>query len=146
MNSVHRLAKSYRDAGISVIPLRLDGSKAPALPSWQPYQERLATDDELHQWFRYPAGIGMVAGAISGGLEVLDFDDGTLFQPWRKLVPHIVDRLAPVSGDHTTWNKFRAWTALKFNGDYVAAITRALILHGAGDTANRRSGLRICPP
>ena len=29
--AVHRLAMEYRDAGISIVPLRLDGSKGPAL-------------------------------------------------------------------------------------------------------------------
>ncbi len=103
-NYVHRLAIEYRDAGIGVIPLRLDGSKAPALSSWKPFFNRLATDDELYQWFRHPAGIGMIAGAVSGGLEVLDFDDGSLFQPWRSLASSIVDRLPVIETPSGGWH------------------------------------------
>ena len=118
-NYVHRLAIEYRDAGLSVIPLKLDGTKEPAdkmLPricdirtkkeaaTWKPYQFRIAEASELERWFSRPAGIGMVCGSISGGLEVIDFDDGSLFNPWRDLVPHSVDRLpiieTPSSGYH----------------------------------------------
>lgn len=102
--SVLTLATEYRDAGISVHPLRLDGTKAPALSSWQPYTQRLATDEELSRWFRKPAGIGMICGAISGGLEVIDFDDGSLFSPWQRMVPHIVERLPVVETPSGGWH------------------------------------------
>ncbi len=99
-----RLATEYRDAGISVIPLRLDGSKSPAISSWTPYQERFATDDELEQWFRRPAGIGMVCGSVSGGLEVIDFDEPSLFEPWRQMVIPIVERLPVVETGGGGWH------------------------------------------
>lgn len=102
--SVLTLATGYRDAGISVIPLRLDGSKAPALSSPLPYRERLATDAELSQWFRRPAGIGILCGAISGGLEVLDFDDGSLFPPWQRMVLTIAERLPVVETPSHGWH------------------------------------------
>ena len=94
---VYKVAKRYRDAGLSVIPIRPDGSKAPALASWQEFQERLATDPELIEWFSRTVGIGIVGGAISGGLEILDFDDGELYEPWYQKVAHIVDRLPVTS-------------------------------------------------
>ena len=99
-----KLATEYRDAGISVIPLKLDGSKSPALPSWTPYRERLATDAELSEWFSIPHGIGLVCGVISGGLEVIDFDDGSLFEPWRQLVSAIVERLPVVETGGGGWH------------------------------------------
>jgi hypothetical protein len=70
------IARAYRNAGISVIPIKRDGSKAPACSAWLPYQTRLATDADLHKWFggSKPAGIGTVGGAVSGGLEQMDFD------------------------------------------------------------------------
>lgn len=98
------VATSYLAAGISVIPLKLNGSKAPALPSWLPYRDRLATEEELRQWFCKPAGIGLVCGIISGGLEVLDFDDGSLFPPWHRIVSHIVDRLPVVATPSDGWH------------------------------------------
>jgi P4 family phage/plasmid primase-like protien len=74
-------------AGISVIPVKRDGSKIPALDTWSPYMERFATAEEIGQWFgRIPLGLGIVAGSISGNLEVLDFDDLELAAPWNELV------------------------------------------------------------
>lgn len=93
---VTSLATEYRNCGVSVIPIRLDGSKAPSIPSWSQYQTRIATDEELSSWFSKPAGIGIVCGLVSGGLEVLDFDDGSLFYPWFDQVAAIASKLAVV--------------------------------------------------
>lgn len=111
-----RLATEYRDAGISVIPLDIDGSKAPAKIvwdpfrqefrklRWNPYRARFATDAELAEWFLKPLGIGLVCGIISGGLEVMDFDDGSLFEPWRQQVTEIVERLPVVETPSGGWH------------------------------------------
>jgi len=74
-------ALCYREAGFSVIPIRADGSKAPALKSWTPFQHRLPSEDDLRQWFGNGAvrGIGVVCGAVSGNLAVLDFDSEDAF-------------------------------------------------------------------
>jgi putative DNA primase/helicase len=53
------IALEYAAAGISVIPVRLDGSKAPAAKSWTEYQERIATPEEIESWFERPFGIGL---------------------------------------------------------------------------------------
>jgi hypothetical protein len=88
--TVMNFAKKYIGAGISIIPIRRDGSKAPCVREWTPYQQRLANDLELRQWFarKQPYGIGVVCGAVSGNLETLDFDDeaDVLFPAWRSLV------------------------------------------------------------
>ena len=65
MTHEHVEALKYRAAGLSVIPIRLDGSKAPALEVGEiyTYRVRLATDAELARWFYWPGctGIGAVA-------------------------------------------------------------------------------------
>ena len=76
-----RLVKS----GLSVIPIRADGSKAPAI-TWKVFQARIATPEELHRWFRKGNGLAAVAGKVSGNLEILDFDDPNLFDQWESLV------------------------------------------------------------
>ncbi len=77
-------AAAYVAAGLSVIPIRGDGSKAPAgglLPNgkWSEFQSRRATTEELRCWFgdRGPANIGLaiIGGRVSGGLEILDIDN-----------------------------------------------------------------------
>ncbi len=104
------LARRYRDLGLSVIPIRADGSKAPDLPAWKPYQQRLATDAELEAWFAngHVAGIAVVCGAVSRNLEVMDFDDAVSYAEWRACVlainPHALDGIpcvhTPSGGVH----------------------------------------------
>jgi hypothetical protein len=82
---------------LSVVPIKADGSKAAAVP-WKPYQQRLASDDELQSWFGAdPRGIAIVGGAVSGNLELLDFETESTFEQWRQLVeaqaPGLVERL-----------------------------------------------------
>jgi hypothetical protein len=66
--------------GVSVIPTRTDGTKAPGLTDqpwkWSEYQQRLATDDELVAWYGdglHP-GMGVVTGDVSGNLEMLEVE------------------------------------------------------------------------
>ena len=82
--TIREIAQSYIDAGLSIIPIRVDGSKAPACGSWKQYQARLASDDEICQWFGN-AGIAIIGGVISYGLEIIDFDDPSKLKPWRDL-------------------------------------------------------------
>ena len=89
MATVLEWARRYVGAGLSVIPVRADGSKAPALPEWRQFTDRLATDAELVEWFggEREYGIGVVPGPASGNLSVLDFEcrDGvSAFDLWRK--------------------------------------------------------------
>ncbi|MCU0711980.1 MAG: bifunctional DNA primase/polymerase [Pirellula sp.] len=89
------LACRYVDAGYSVVPLRLDGTKSPAISSWKEYQTRLPTINELGTWFEIPRGIGILTGSISGGLEAIDYDMAVLKDPHLSLLPSdLVARLA----------------------------------------------------
>jgi hypothetical protein len=74
MTKILDLAGKYAEAGLSVIPIRADGSKAPAIQSWQPFQREIAGPDELREMFSNACGIGIITGRVSGNLEVLDFD------------------------------------------------------------------------
>lgn len=72
--ATHASALAYLEAGFCVIPLLLNGSKHAAV-SWKEYQQHKPTRQQLDSWFaRDAAGIGVICGAVSGGLEVLDFD------------------------------------------------------------------------
>jgi hypothetical protein len=57
----------------SVIPMRARDKRP--LIKWLEYQQRLATEDEINEWYQlWPsANVGIVTGAISG-LVVLDID------------------------------------------------------------------------
>ena len=67
-------AQRYADLGLAVIPLK-PGTKLPDLSKWEQYQKRKPEPAELDGWFASPRNIGVVCGAVSGGLLVLDFDD-----------------------------------------------------------------------
>lgn len=79
-------ALRYAAAGISVIPIRTDKSKAPAVDgSWLQYQSAIATEEEIGRLFEGNVGIGAVCGLVSGGLEVIDFDSADSFSEWWPL-------------------------------------------------------------
>jgi hypothetical protein len=115
-NATLAAARDYLRAGLSLIPIARDGTKAPAwglLPQewdeakasyrhvWAPFQSGLPTLEEIEKWFDRdePPGIGIIGGAVSGGLEQLDFDVRAqeTFPRWCGLVeaevPGLIARL-----------------------------------------------------
>jgi hypothetical protein len=118
--AIRAAAMAYVVAGISVIPIRSDGSKRPAsyiLPEvldetgtqlrrpWKPFQQHLPAPELLEYWFstdpQMPLhGIAAVCGQVSGGLELLDFDELASFGPWeaamRLQAPALLERLVMV--------------------------------------------------
>lgn len=85
--SLLETARQYLADGFSVLPIKPDGSKAPQLPAWKPFQQRRATDDQLRAWFGGAAvrGIALVHGVVSGNSEVLDFDEVGLYDRFAAL-------------------------------------------------------------
>lgn len=80
--AVAAVAEAARLAGISVLPPREDGSKAP-LGRWKQFQARHATDDEFAEWYGPKTGVGFVCGAVSGGLELFEFDDAETYDQFK---------------------------------------------------------------
>jgi hypothetical protein len=72
MSNITAKAKEYLKAQLSVIPTKED--KRPALPTWAPYQSQRLKEDEVDTLFNTAKGIGIICGAISGNLEVIDVD------------------------------------------------------------------------
>lgn len=77
-------ARRYVRAGISVFPVKPDGSKSPAFPGWRAFSERLPTDIELRRWFGAADhyGIGVPGGPASGNLIVYDFESAAVWGAW----------------------------------------------------------------
>ncbi|HUT61005.1 MAG TPA: bifunctional DNA primase/polymerase [Phycisphaerae bacterium] len=107
-------AAAYLAAGLSVLPARRSGGeKRVALRSWKPYQGRLPMLDEVQAWFSNAhQALCLVAGAVSGNLEMLDFDLGAeAFEPWCRLIreaaPGLLERLViettPSGGRHVAY-------------------------------------------
>ncbi|MBA4191979.1 MAG: hypothetical protein C0467_28705 [Planctomycetaceae bacterium] len=80
---VYDWAHRYLAAGLSVIPVSLDGSKAPAFAGWREYSEQRPTTEQVDRWFRAGRyGIGIPCGPASGHLVVLDFETRKAFDDW----------------------------------------------------------------
>lgn len=61
--------------GYSVVPIRPDGSKAPALAGWRRHMAERATVDDVHAWFARDAyDLGVVQGAVSGDAELTELE------------------------------------------------------------------------
>ena len=113
-------AHDYAEAGLSFLPIRPDGSKAPdgdRLPfylqagpeptwrrGWAPLQQRVPTPAEYESWWRASDdplnGIAVICGAVSKNLEAIDFDSEDLGQPWLEAVeaaaPELIGKLVMV--------------------------------------------------
>jgi len=108
-SAVLEIAQGYCTGGLSVIPIRPDGTKRPSV-SWKEYQRRLPAASELDRWFGYDTslGVAVICGMVSGGLEVLDFDDTAAYFAWSEVIeqqaPGILARLptvqTPAGGFH----------------------------------------------
>jgi putative DNA primase/helicase len=123
-------ARRLLAAGLSVIPILPDGTKRPGVP-WKSYQSRLPTDVEIVRWFHSGTmGLAVIGGAVSGFVEILDFDVRDLFVPWRVIVeercPGLVERLplskTPSDGRHLFYRcqgiegNLKLAQRLRFNG------------------------------
>ena len=82
-----QVAFAALEAGLSVLPIKPDGSKHPAVSGWKDYQQFCPSVEEIDAWFRHPhRGLALVTGQVSGGLIALDFDDPATFDAWLRLI------------------------------------------------------------
>ena len=74
-----RAVHEYLTVGFSVVPLA-PNSKRPALDSWDEFQSRRPTPDEVQKWWgdRQQHGVAIVCGQVSG-IVVLDIDNPEKF-------------------------------------------------------------------
>ena len=71
--SLRDTAELYIALDLSVLPIK--ENKRPDMDSWKALQERSLQVSELETYFKPSvAGIGIVCGKVSGGLEVIDVD------------------------------------------------------------------------
>ncbi len=87
-------AHAFAAVGCAVVPTRTDGTKAPAA-FWKQYQQRRPTADEIDGWLtdgQYD-GIGLVCGAVSGDLEMLELEG-------RAVAENYVQQLQAALTDH----------------------------------------------
>ena len=81
-------AQAMLASGLCVLPARRQ-MKRPAVPAWSEYQKRRPTADDFAAMASRPDAdaICLVCGAVSGNLELLDFDcQGEAYDAWAALV------------------------------------------------------------
>lgn len=102
-------AQSYRAAGLSVLPA-VRAKKCPATGRWKTWKSRLPTECEIRAWFgNHPDAVCIIAGSISGNLEIIDFDNhGELYEKWSSAIPadllaKLVIERTPSGGYHVIY-------------------------------------------
>lgn len=71
MSNVKAVAKHYLNNGLSIIPV---GDDKRARIQWKEYQSRIMSEPEFERYFSQANSFAVVCGAVSGNLEVMDFD------------------------------------------------------------------------
>lgn len=101
MPTVQQVAPALLNAGYSVTPVQTDGSKRPAIASWKALQSKRMTAEVAAHAFRGDVGIGIIGGAVSGNLEILDVESranwGELAELIEEARPGLLDRLPRVA-------------------------------------------------
>lgn len=98
LDDILTTALALADQGISVVPARTDGTKAP-LGAWKHYQHNRMSRDSITAAFADGwAGLGVITGHVSGNLEMLELegravDDGLLAQLMELLTAAGLDTL-----------------------------------------------------
>jgi hypothetical protein len=96
-NFLLQSAERYLAAGFSILPTGND--KRPTLSEWTPYQREKASSQQVKEWFfNGTRNLAVIGGAVSGNLEVIDFDCDMEGMPeWERLVneeaPGLLEKL-----------------------------------------------------
>jgi putative DNA primase/helicase len=110
-------ALTWHHTGAAVVPTATDGTKRPGLPGWKQFQTEHPTPNDLATWFTpgRTDGLGLICGAISGNLEMLEFEgrathlipelatlmnDNGFADLWARLTTHGYLETTPSGGIH----------------------------------------------
>src|SRR5687768_15982957 len=87
---VFEAALTFHRAGLCVIPLR---GKHPALTEWKQYQATRPTEQEIENWHTSGllTNIGLVCGAVSNNIIVIDFDGPGGYPAFAATFPHLAE-------------------------------------------------------
>ena len=150
-------AASLAKSRISIIPIRPDGSKKSAV-RWKAYQSEIAPPSKLDGWFSNGKGWGIAAvcGAVSRGLQCIDFDEAKCFPEWEKLVKkqsggeELIKRLVITKtpeGNHVLFRSKNPESSRKLAERQVGKKHQTLIeLRGEGSYIILPGSSPECPP
>lgn len=107
-NDITGAARAAYAAGLCPIPVKGDGSKAPAVTRWRHWQDERYPECDLDGLFTNAAGMGLVCGAASGNLELVEFEANAIKVG---LWPQFVRKMAQMGFDDTILAVTRGYLA-----------------------------------
>lgn len=78
-DNIEKAVWFYYKQGFSIIPLK---GKKPNIPTWIDYQDRKPDEQQIKYWLdeKLFKNIGIICGAVSGNLVVIDIDDANIIK------------------------------------------------------------------
>ncbi|MGW1595284.1 DUF927 domain-containing protein [Streptomyces sp. NPDC002343] len=134
-------ARELHAAGLCVLPVRADGTKAPDVRSWTQYKVDRSTPAEHDAWFGdgRRTGIGIVTGAVSGNIELIEFEGLAV----REGVLTAVAELAADSGLGDLWQAVTTgWADQSPSG----GVHYKVVIEGRPAAANKKLAQRLARP
>jgi len=142
-------AKEYLKADLSVLPTE---GKVPAINSWKAYQSQRIKEEEVEAIFNKAnlTGLGIICGAISGGLEVIDVDTkndptGSLRDELLSLIednlPELYSKLVIAQSKSGGLHIYYRCSSIAGNLKLATKQTREVIIETRGE-----GGYVIAPP
>jgi hypothetical protein len=139
--------------GFSVIPLP-HNDKAPPPIKWEAYQKKIASEEQLIEWFTHGYNIGIVTGEISN-LTVVDCDTkDAVLSVGPMLPPNVPTQITPRGGRHYFFKYTKGFVNrahiapgvdIRTQGGYVAAYPSTM-LNGGWNWKNGKSIFDISAP
>jgi len=89
-------AIAFHQYGVTVLPVKADGTKAPGLQTWKQYQATPPSIEDIVGWWTNGTtdGVGILTGATSGNLEMVEFEGRAVAEG----ILADIDRLADDNG------------------------------------------------
>ncbi|MDX3839019.1 DUF927 domain-containing protein [Streptomyces europaeiscabiei] len=131
-------ARELHDAGLCVLPVRSDGTKAPDVRSWIQYKVDRSTPEDHDRWFDdgRRTGIGVVTGAVSGNVELIEFEGLAV----REGILDAVTELANNSGLADLWQTVTTgWADQSPSG----GVHYKVVVKGRPAAANKKLARRL---
>jgi putative DNA primase/helicase len=108
-NPTAAIALAYHRAGLAILPLKTDGSRKPLI-KWAAAGWQRSEWEDIAAWWNCdrPAGIGIICGGRSKGMESMDFDahkSPSVYPQWARMIePALLSKLVltatPSGGIH----------------------------------------------
>lgn len=131
-------ARELHDAGLCVLPVKADGTKAPDVPRWIQYKVDRSTPEEHDHWFDdgRRTGIGVVTGAVSGNIELIEFEGLAVREG-------LLDEVTEIAANSGLGNLWEAVTTGWADQSPSGGVHYKVIVKGRPAGANRKLARRL---